>query len=43
MDTFDRFSQSPDQSIRAGLAATALSQFLRPPRARDDLFTLIVE
>ena len=33
----------PDQSNRAGRSATVLSQFSRPPRERDDLFTLVVE
>ena len=28
---------------RAGRSATVLSQFSRPPRERDDLFTLVVE
>jgi hypothetical protein len=36
-------SRSPDQSNRAGRSATVLSQFSRPPRERDDLFTLVVE
>jgi hypothetical protein len=33
----------PDQSNRPGRSATVLSQFSRPPRERDDLFTLIVQ
>ena len=36
-------SRSPDRSNRAGRLATVLSQFSRPPRERDDLFTLVVE
>src|SRR5271166_1833204 len=36
-------SQSPDPSNRTGRSATVFSQFSRPPRERDDLFTLIVE
>ena len=36
-------SGRPDPSNRAGRSATVLSQFSRPPRERDDLFTLIVE
>ena len=37
------FTGRPDRSNRAGRSATVLSQFSRPPHARDDLFILVVE